>query len=160
MWRHGKHKMHKHEVAPITSAQSSQQTPATVSYLQFKIQVCFLADRALPSRSAGFPNFSFTSSRKRNIFLFDHELWPVPLTYEYDLHRVKWATIPNIYVKHHFVQKSLSGHTHTHTHTRTTDRLLYMTTKVVDDKNWRQQWQANDLLQSNVSILRPRAYGQ
>jgi len=49
-------------------------------------------------------------------------------------YRARWAkdeSMPNTYLKNHFVQKLLSRYAPTHTPTHTADQLHYMAIKVV-----------------------------
>ena len=68
----------------------------------------------------------------------DLKLWPVTVTYELDLDKVKL----NHRAKYlgessgHFVRKLLCGHTHRHTDTHTTNRLRYTATKWSVNTPW------------------------
>ena len=69
---------------------------------------------------------------------WDLKLWPVTVTYELDLDKVKL----NHRAKYlgessgHFVRKLLCGHTHRHTDTHTTNRLRYTATKWSVNTPW------------------------
>jgi len=125
------------ELFKKTRKAPSPSLAAGATYLQFPNRSTFLPCRPASRHCGipGFPNFTFTLSRKGNIFLiwpfmsFDllsRELrtWPA-----YSYIGPRWTVTLNIYFKGHLVRILSPKHRQTRTHTHTAGRLLHTATE-------------------------------
>jgi len=120
------------EVAPTTVPQRTRQPQKFLPLLHiytFKFKSDFIRQclclRCLASKRACAAEDVFHPVKFFS-FLY-RELWPITLTFELHLDRIK-VNHHAKYRKCHFVRKLFSGHIHTHarTHTHITDQLLYV----------------------------------